>query len=243
MDNYPFALARENEAMTFLTGWSNPGAHGVKCWYCDADNIERGSDILLIGLNPGGDENSRRIDEENNYLKLPYMKRGYNSWMDEDWPDKGRRHQQAVSRVFKIMFPLDWERKLRSSACTNVFPVRTVDVDAIDDDGWAFAETWFQKIMAHVQPKIIICNGNNNRNSAWSYLFRHFGCTLTNEVDIGAGGRVKLGSFNADGAERTVLGLPSLSRFARESLYQAIDDLGMASILHRDPSRSVAGRS
>ncbi|HWR76517.1 MAG TPA: hypothetical protein VN283_04825 [Thiobacillus sp.] len=225
METCPYASARENEARSFLAGWSNPAAHGVKCWYCDVDNIAKGSDILLIGLSPGGDENARRLDEENDYLKLPYTKRGFNSWLDENWLGKGPKHQQAMWRVFQTMFPQDWESKLRSSACTNVFPIRTGSVDAIDSDGWAFAETWFQKIMGHVQPKIVICNGNSNQNSAWSYLCKNFGCSLVREIDIGAKGKVKLGSFNT-GVECKVLGLPSLSRFARESLFQAIETVG-----------------
>jgi len=123
------------------------------------------------------------------------------------------------------MFPSDWERKLRSSACTNVFPIRTESVDAIDGDGWDFAENWFQKIMGHVKPRTIICNGNSNQNSAWLDLCQHFGCSLAKQVDIGARGKVKLGSFSSDAGECKVLGLPSLSRFARASLFRAIADL------------------
>lgn len=226
MENYLFASALENEAKTFVAGWANPKAHGVKCWYCDAGNVESGSNILLIGLNPGGGEDSKTIDENNGYLNAPYENRGFNSWLDEDWPGNGRKHQEAMRRVFKTMFAGEWERKLRSSACTNVFPVRTESVDAIDKAGWDFAEKWFQEIITHVQPRITICNGNSNQNSAWSYLCRHFGCSLTNEIDIGARGKVKRGSFRTNVGTCGVLGLPSLSRFARASLFQAIEDIG-----------------
>ncbi len=226
MNHYPFTLGLESEAKAFLANWNNPKAHGIKCWYCDAGNVENSGDILLIGLNPGGGEDSKGIDDKYDYLKLPYTKEGFNSWLDEYWPGNGRKHQKAMSRVFRTMFSNAWERKLRSSICTNVFPIRTKDVTDIDDDGWEFAEKWFQKIMAHVQPRIIICNGNNNQNSAWSYLCQHFGCSLEKQIDIGARGSVKQGSFSSNAGKCKVLGLPLLSRFSRESLYQAIDDLG-----------------
>ena len=223
--DFPFAAACEAEAEAFLRGWDNPNAYGTKCWYCDARNIEDGSDILLIGLNPGGGDESKMLDEQSGYLELPYTKARFNSWLDEYWPGKGSAHQDAMRRVYQAMYGNDWETALRSSACTNVFPVRTASIGDIDARGWKFAGAWFAKILAHVQPKTIICNGNGMQNSPWAYMLKRFDLSVTADIDIGARGHVKDGVLRTASGTSRVLGLPSLSRFSRTSLYQAVGSL------------------
>ncbi|HMO15220.1 MAG TPA: hypothetical protein PKD64_13995 [Pirellulaceae bacterium] len=225
MNQFPFTLEQENAAREFLKSWNNPRAHGIKCWYCDANNIEKGSETLFIGLNPGGNDDSKKLDERAGYLESPYSVPGFNSWIDEEWPDRGPSHQAAVQRVFQTLYSDGWENKLRTSACTNIFPVRTETTDAIDKSGWLFAERWFGNILKHVRPKFVICNGNNQTNSAWAYLVKHYNCAMISEIDIGANAFVKKGTFELNGERCSVLGLPNLPRFMRPRLIDAIQQL------------------
>ncbi len=219
---FKFTKKWEQKAKRFLESWNNKRAYGVKCWYSYAGNIENGSDTLLIGLNPGGDASAIEHDRTHGYLEKPYAEEGFNSWIDEQWIGNGPSHQRAMRRVFETIYGQRWEEQLRRAACTNVFPVRTSSIDAIDGEGWAFANKWFGAILKQVDPKLIICNGNNNQNSAWAYLCREFGVAEIAREAIGAGGYVKLGAAEINGRDVKVLALPNLSRFARAKLYQAI---------------------
>lgn len=212
----------ENQARRFLKSWNNDQAYGLKCWYSYVGNIENGSDTLLIGLNPGGDATAVEHDEQNGYLEKPYTTEGFNSWLDEAWLGKGPHHQNAMHQVFKTIFGSKWEQELRAAACTNIFPIRTSSINAIDDAGWEFAHKWFKSILGKVEPKRIICNGNNNQNSAWSYLRQEFKVSSVQKIGIGSSAYVKTGTMHFSKQRISILALPTLSRFARGALYTAI---------------------
>ena len=72
---------------------------GFHCWYCDANLIEKGSEHVFVGINPGGDRKDDDLDLKEGNLEKPYKIPGWNVWFD------GEQHnyQQAVFQVFEAV--------------------------------------------------------------------------------------------------------------------------------------------
>ncbi len=125
--------------------------HGFKCWYCDARLIEDGAKLAFIGVNPTGDQHDAAHDKKERYLDAPYEKRDplWNAWLDEEWPDGNPYHpyRERVHRIFKAMCGPGWEQVLRSTACFNVCPFRTVQTGHLPPALWSASTEWFGKAL------------------------------------------------------------------------------------------------
>ena len=67
--------------------------------------------------------------------------------------------------------------------------------------------------------------GNGFSYEFEEYMLKRFDLSVTADIDIGARGHVKDGVLRTASGTSRVLGLPSLSRFSRTSLYQAVGSL------------------
>ena len=105
---FPAVRALEREAIEFAQAVSRRAFFGVKCWYSDANTIEQGCTLAFVGIKPGGDEKSAEVDRLRGYLEAPYTKRGYNSWLDEQWTGDGPQHQDRARQLFRAMYADDW---------------------------------------------------------------------------------------------------------------------------------------
>ena len=123
----------------------------ISCWYCDARLIEDGAKLAFISVNPTGDQHDAAHDKKERYLDAPYEKRDplWNAWLDEEWPDGNPYHpyRERVHRIFKAMCGPGWEQVLRSTACFNVCPFRTVQTRHLPPALWSSSTEWFGKAL------------------------------------------------------------------------------------------------
>ena len=221
----------QKEAERMEDELNDPKIFGVKCWYCDASLIENGSEVAFLGINPGGGEESQELDKRKGSLKLPYTQRKYNSWLDETWPGpKGRNHQEAVQKVFRTMFgTTEWETKLRGTACFNTVPLRSRNSSDLSKRAWTMGAQWSMKVLEHVSPKLILCNGNARSKSPWAAINDAFTLEDIQEVPIGAQGStasMKSGVVNGGNLKGArVIGLPFLNRFAWPEVFQVLESM------------------
>ena len=240
---FPGATTLERMAK-LLSDYRLPkNVHGFKCWYCDARLIEDGAKLAFIGVNPAGDQHAAAHDKKERYLDAPYEKRDplWNAWLDEEWPDGDPYHpyQERVHRFFKEMCGPGWEQILRSTACFNVCPFRTVQPGHLPSFLWSSSTEWFGKALIPVAPELIVCDGNGPSRSPWAVLKRRYGMEIVRDRKVHPNekgslhvkeGRLKKAPF----AGARVLGVPSLSRrhaslWENEELLSLIRDIGSQS--------------
>ena len=217
--------------------------HGFKCWYCDARLIEDGAKLAFIGVNPTGDQHDAAHDKKERYLDAPYEKRDplWNAWLDEEWPDGNPYHpyRERVHRIFQAMCGPGWEQVLRSTACFNVCPFRTVQTGHLPPSLWSSSTERFGKALIPVAPEFIICDGNGPSRSPWAVLKGRYGMEIVRDRKAHpkekGSRRVKEGRLKkAPFAGARVLGVPSLSRrhaslWESEELLSLIRDIGSQS--------------
>ena len=240
---FPGATTLERMAK-LLSDYRLPkNVHGFKCWYCDARLIEDGAKLAFIGVNPTGDRHAAAHDKKERYLDAPYEKRDplWNAWLDEEWPDGDPYHpyRERVHRLFKAMCGPGWEPILRSTACFNVCPFRTVQTGHLPPSLWSSSTEWFGKALIPIAPEFIVCDGNGPPRSPWAVLKRRYGMEIVRERKVHPNERgsfhVKEGRLKkAPFAGARVLGVPSLSRrhaslWESEKLLSLIRDIGSQS--------------
>lgn len=204
----------DRRAKEMLKGATTRGepVYGIKPWYCSVRIIENGAKVAFIGANPGGGPQSEEDDKQRSILRLPYENKKYNAWLDDTHWENGGEQQQRAIEVFRIFFgPQRAERILRNAACFNVVPLRSKEVKDLSLETWKKGVSWCVDVLEHVSPKVIVCNGNGNRRSAWS-VFR-LDITELEERKIYntfslKRGRIACGKL----AGALVIGLPHLSR-------------------------------
>jgi hypothetical protein len=226
MSNLELARQWENEARRLEERLDDPKIFGVKCWYSDAALISNDAERAFIGINPGGGPESEKEDSIGDRLERPYTRKGYNSWLDDDWWEGGEKRQRNVRRSFEAMYGASAESKLRLTASFNVVPFRTRNAADLSDRAWREGTAWFMNVLTHIDPKLIICNGNGENGSPWSVIDTKFSISRRHQIEIGAKGSVKEGVVNSGQLKGCrIIGLPNLSRFGRESLYSALGSL------------------
>ena len=228
---FEFAVKLQQEAEEEAKKLKNGAISGAKCWYCDANLIENGAIRAFVGINPGGGKTSEKIDVEKGSLDAPYAIRRWNSWLDEDsWEGKGRQHQERVKRMFKSMYGKVWEEKLRESACLNVVPFRTESASRIPAPVWIYSQQWFRRVIEHIRPKLILCNGNGEAKSPWAVLCSFYRINDVKKVSVGATGStasLKEAVIESEIMMGTrIIGLPLLNRFGWPETFRTLATLG-----------------
>ena len=170
--HFPIADPMEKKASEICGSVIRDERVGFLCWYCDANLIEKGAEQVFVGINPGGGSADDILDLQEGNLEKPYTISGWNIWLD------GEHHayKQAVCRLFKIMQGPGWKQKLRSTACFNVFPVRTMEWKALVREYklWDPLAEWFQSVLVEIKPKRVICSGNDNSLGPWAAIKKQF---------------------------------------------------------------------
>ena len=200
---------------------------GVKPWYSYAGLFDGHAARVFVGLNPGGSSQSMKLDKK--YRKAVYEDPLHCSWLDEPWernaqggPGKGP-HQKRVRKAFKAMYGKDWEDVLRSTPCFNVVPFRTSSGAELPPGVWEVAQPWFRKVLRHLRPRLIICNGSGETRphprdpsrrvgSAWSALKEFNTVKSPKRIRTADKGWIKYGEVISGPMEGTyVVALPHLS--------------------------------
>lgn len=239
-----FAEEMERKARDFIDRLIEDGVlakelyeddRNFKPWYSPRDLIDQaaqdgGIDRVLIGVNPGGcpGENDpttkdRRWEREWNPSKP------FNAYIDEKWktPTPGDAPlQRAVQNVFEAFYDTKWEPKLRKTICFNVCPIRTANTKEhnLPEPVWSECVEWCQKVLDHLRPKVIVCNGNGQDRSAWTAVCGMYQTVyMPKNIPIKKNVQIKYGRFRRETEDSfVVVGVPHLSRFASSDLYYKI---------------------
>lgn len=219
------AMKFQKEAERIEDALHDPKIFGVKCWYSDARLIEDGAEVAFLGINPGGDKDSQDLDKKAGSLKFPYTRKGYSSWLDETW--LRTNHQEAVYELFQTIYGAEWETKLRGTACFNAVPLRTRKQEDLSKQAWKMGTRWSMKVLEHVSPKLVLCNGSGGSRSPWAAVHDAFTLEDIREIPIMTTAAIKSGVIANGKLNGTrVIGLPFLGRFKRPAVFQELALMG-----------------
>ena len=237
--SFRFARRMEREALRKAKSFRDElWFHGVKPWYSYAGLFDERATRVFVGLNPGGTGESEELDER--YGSWPYhkrRKREYCAWIDEQWEGGGgglyaageSPLQKRTHKAFRAMYGTGWRKVIRSTPCFNVVPFRTRSSEKLTPRAWEAAQPWFNKVLKHLRPELIICNGNVEGLSPWAVLCKTEyesivvrrkakTCAVAASIKIAT---VSEGSLK--GAK--IVALPHLSRFGGEDLFRKLREL------------------
>ena len=214
-----FARKMEIEAENIAKPFED-SIYGVACWSSAARLFDEGAERVFIGTNPGGDEKDHRDAKRKGYHQMRYRSHNFNAWLDEGWRGSvpgQRANQRNVQQVFQAMYGnKEWEKVLRNTACFEVAPFRTPEIKAMPLEAWDIAIPWFQKVLEHVKPRLIICNGNGERQSPWSVLGEIYSLRDKNKTRVEGVASIKQAVIRHGILKDTrIVALPHLSRFGR----------------------------
>ena len=113
------------------------------------------------------------------------------------------------------MYGDEWQDILRSTPCLNVVPFRTPSRKKLPDGAWDAAQPWFRQVLKHLQPDLIICNGNGEKKeaSAWAALKEFNTITGQKQMPTTDKAAIKYGRVTSGPMEGVaVIRLPHLSK-------------------------------
>ena len=216
MTDFPIARGFERKAEALLIEAKARGepVYGMRPWYCSASIIEKGAEVAFIGANPGGGADSEETDRLLGVLKWPYDYDDYCAWLDDrHWKGSGPGHQRRAWEAFEILFGQQGLEILRKAACFEIVPLRSIGIGALSDETWQSGAALAMEVLAHVRPRVIVCNGNREGRSAWGFFRdQRFGMEVLAQEWMNKKFSLKAGRITRGeiaGAE--VIGLPHLS--------------------------------
>ena len=230
--SFDFARRMEREAELIAGGFKNE-IDGIKPWYSYAGLFHEQVTRVFVGLNPGGSSRSKHLDKRYRSLERVYEEPEYNSWLDEVWEGASSPGssvvQERAKRAFRVMYGGEnWERVLRDTTCLNVIPFRTSSAAKLPSGAWDVAQPWFKRVMKHLKPKLIICDGSGESKSSWAAVKEFNTIDSCEPIPTANRGQIKYGrvvSGPMKGAD--VVALPHLSKtyFWPDSAFQKLREL------------------
>ena len=217
--------------------------HWAKPYYSNVYQFKPGVRRVLIGVNPGGNCQSKKYYEQYGYEEKIWSERrkSFNSYLDERWGDrpggaqkKGQHSLQiAVQRVFKAMYGSKWKSRLRNTPCFNLIPVSSNGTgDPELDEIWDKGVDWSIELLNYLKPRCIILYGNGltppNGRSVWFVLKQKLCLKRYPKLtsDITSTYKIHRGVLQRKPFENVpVLGLPHLSYMKGDTLETLCDKL------------------
>jgi len=208
-------------------------------FYTSPLNTLKEGPIYFLGLNPAGEPEIGFKEETLKYFNEKEI--NWCDYCDEKWVYKNRKLRKGEAKLQKnvqnilgyIQEKLVGDPNIRPIFSTNLFFFRSPHSDDLKKyekenyDCWQYHEE-FLKI---VQPKIIVCNGNNEALSAYSVLKEHFLNDIENLQQKHLYGNYSLKSFILKttfwGINNVlVIGIPHLSRYMpNKDIYQELSTI------------------
>ena len=144
----------------------------VKPWYSSLSMFKPGVDIVLIGANPAGNPDVPPPDSDVDAYEKNLNSHGFNAYLDESWKglQAGKETlQRGVRTVFAALTlhgdETAGDALLRNSACFNVCPLRTENINQIPKAVWRLSEEWCMEVLRYLNPGLIICNGISKQSA------------------------------------------------------------------------------
>ena len=153
-------------------------------YYTNPINALRPGNIYFLGLNPGGtpeNENTFKIQDSSTFD-------GENQCaFDEEWRHKNRKFSKKEAPLQKrvrelltfLLKELHEEPNIRKVFATNLYFFRSADKKMLINYGIKNCDCWeyHKEFLNIVKPRIIVCNGNDEKFSAFSSLKGKFSVT------------------------------------------------------------------
>ena len=223
--SFEFARRMQREAEQAARRFEND-IYGIKPWYSYAGLFDGPATMAFIGAQPGGGPESMELDRQHRNLQRVYTEPGYNSWLDDTW--EGEKTQGRACRAFKAMYGNDWEQVLRDTSCFNVAPFRAHSTDDLPRPAWEYAQGWFKRVIEHLRPQLIVCNGNGGgrSRSPWTSINRLYSIDSDTPIPVQGRASLKIGAVESGPiAGARIVGLPNLSRFGPAQLFHELQRL------------------
>ena len=229
-----FALKMEKKAYDIAKQFEKE-IHGVKCWYSVARLFSQRAERVFVGINPGGGEESDSKLKKSKIRQQPsYKNPRFNAWLDESWgkPPGKAMLQRKVRCVFETLYEDNWENVFRNTPCFNASPFRSQDINKLPEDAWRASKSWFQEIMEHLKPRVIICMGNGER-SPWNILCDVYSVDKKPQDLIQRRTYyLKQGAISTSPLIDTrIIALPHLKRIGKDNLIRRLRSLSQAQCL------------
>lgn len=204
--------------------WDWRFSYGLKETFYDNNGI------LLIGLNPGGGQESRTDI-------LPSFEEG-NAYIFEEWgyaPGKNPLQKQVVTLFTEIADKInsDHVELMNNSFTSNIIPFRSPNLETLPHKKEVvhFSTNMWHELSNIVNPNLIITIGNSSSCSAYSILKKMYSKKEfeieEEEIPINWGNyKTYASALRKDEKEIVMIGLPHLSTFkfiGRESSRNATE--------------------
>ena len=172
--------------------------------------------LYLMGLDPGGDP------EQGDYMtigqQLDNMGCHYSTYETEEWEWRGHLlapgqhpHQKRVRAICAVC-----KLKAHDVFAANAIFKRSRDTKGVDWTMWPACWLVHQWFLSIVQPRLVICLGNDKtERSSFGLLRSTFGIAQVHEIgrNFLDGRYFEIGGFGSSQGRCTLLGVPHPSRF------------------------------
>lgn len=208
--------------------------------YSDKKTLE-GSDVYLIGLNPGGSTNGKILKEEIEAIK----QRTKNAYEDEPWEWHGKDLKEGTSppqiRVKHLVTAIGVE--ICKVCASNLIFTQTKAQLGLDKPENLAENCWsvHEAIINMAKPKVIIAIGNGQKFSAYTFLKRKLKPSMDTCQKRQVGGKRESCYWYRTDSNLMVVGVPHLSRFTIQDKdgkpFAGVSDLFIAVRLHLSGAR------
>lgn len=195
-------------------------------FYTNPFHTLKEGEIYYIGLNPGGNSDNVVFEEDT----LSFFREKDNSfhcaYLDEVWnsPIKGGSPLQYRTKnlLEMIQSKVEGKQNIRDIFSTNINFFRSIDYNQLKQfDMLDSCLTYHKDFFYIVKPKIIVCNGNGENNSAYSVLREFFWIFTDEQKSFRRGYAIKW--FRTENTSWnkniTVIGVPHMSRYALTDVF------------------------
>ncbi len=203
-------------------------------FYNDPFHTLKKGDIYLVGLNPGGDPQKTKfnVKDEISEFKKFYSShnRSFSAYLDEVWGNTGSEyekgqasHQKRVKELIEsVSNCLGQFCSVRDIFAANLIFFRTKNKNELSTllkiakDAKILDYCWkcHMKFLEVVRPKIILCNGNGDNLSSYSYIRRFLNSDTIKAENAKQFGKKKIKFLEAiiEPLEKVlIIGIPHLS--------------------------------
>lgn len=210
--NFCQKIGRAHKRLRHKLGW--------RFLYTPTKTLSSRSEIVFIGLNPGGkiDEPTKTSVEKGNAYRVE-------SWLRSPRPNTENQLnylQQQVCKFYELLATVRPNTTVNSlmdrSLSSNFFPFRSPSKMKLENQSGSlrFAQELWREIFELIAPKLIVTLGNEVRDHVDQLLTEHHaGVENKTNHDCDWSGRCsyRLASTTLAGKKVLLIGLPHLSRF------------------------------
>ena len=175
--------------------------------YTSVETFEQGNGFAIVGINPAGGKQDADNDDPN----IPFRKKQYSAYLDDDWRDNGigqSPFQRAVQGIAMILTRATVQKTmravykegitpeertgsntanfLRETPSLNIIPFRSPTPDGLPDGLRRRGEqiVWELLCLANPKPRYIITLANQISGDLWKTILKNSGQPLKSDCEM-----------------------------------------------------------